>query len=113
METDRLGQHVFQLEKIRTQEIILRYLKSSMTLPISVGHGAYSFWLHDMGHKFIYLMQPNFILRAATKISISEINPLASILLRDCKTTSLCDEHFGPGIGYSDLLYHLQEKKTG
>jgi hypothetical protein len=27
METDRLGQHVFQLEKIRTQEIILRYLK--------------------------------------------------------------------------------------
>ena len=110
METDRLGQHVFQLEKVRTQEIILRYLNPSMTIAdIGGATGAYSFWLHDMGHQVHLLDAAEFHIEAATKISITENKPLASIALGDARQLPYDDEQidlvllFGP-------LYHLQEK---
>jgi 2-polyprenyl-3-methyl-5-hydroxy-6-metoxy-1,4-benzoquinol methylase len=90
METDRLGQHVFQLEKIRTQEIILRYLKPSMTIAdIGGATGAYSFWLHDMGHKVHLLDAAEFHIEAATKSSITENKPLGIDFIGRCKRTSL------------------------
>jgi len=111
MEVDRLGQHVFQLEKIRTQEIIQRYLKSSMTIAdIGGATGAYSFWLHDMGHRVHLVDAAEFHVEVATKISITENKPLASISLGDARQLPFDDEQvdmvmlFGP-------LYHLQEKE--
>ena len=111
METDRLGQHVFQLEKIRTQEIILRYLKHSMTIAdIGGATGAYSFWLHDMGHKVHLLDAAEFHVEAATKISITENKPLASISLGDARRIPYDDEQFDLVLLFGPL-YHLQEKK--
>ena len=110
METDRLGQHVFQLEKIRTQELILRYLKPLMTIAdIGGATGAYSFWLHDMGHKLHLLDAAEFHIEAATRTSISENRPLASILLGDARQLPYDDEQFDLVLLFGPL-YHLQEK---
>ena len=95
METDRLGQHVFQLEKNRTQEIILRYLKTPMNIAdIGGATGAYSFWLHDMGHRVHLLDAAEFHIEAATKISITENKPLASISLGDARQLSYNNDEF-------------------
>ena len=111
METDRLGQHVFQLEKNRTQEIILRYISPSMSIAdIGGATGAYSFWLHDMGHK-VHLIDPaEFHIDAATKISITENKPLASILLGDARKLPYDEEQFDLVLLFGPL-YHLQEKE--
>jgi len=111
METDRLGQHVFQLEKIRTQEIILRYLKTSMNIAdIGGATGAYSFWLHDKGHRVHLLDAAEFHVEAATKISISENKPLASITLGDARQLPYDDEQFDLVLLFGPL-YHLQERE--
>jgi ubiquinone/menaquinone biosynthesis C-methylase UbiE len=111
MESDRLGQHVFQLEKNRTQEIILRYLKPSMSIAdIGGATGAYSFWLHDMGHKVHLLDAAEFHVEAATKTSIIENKPLASISLGDARELPYDDEQFDLVVLFGPL-YHLQEKE--
>src|SRR5215207_9230263 len=110
MEVDRLGQHVFQLEKVRTQEIITRYLKSSMTIAdIGGATGAYSFWLHDLGHHLHLLDAAEFHVEAATKISITENKPLASISLGDARKLPFDDERFDMVMLFGPL-YHLQEQ---
>jgi len=111
MEVDRLGQHVFQLEKVRTQEIVLRYLKFSMTIAdIGGATGAYSFWLHDMGHKVHLLDAAEFHIETATKISITENKPLASISLGDARKLPFDDEQFDMVLLFGPL-YHLQQKE--
>src|SRR6185436_2623214 len=111
MEADRLGQYVFQLEKIRTQEIILRYLRPSMNIAdIGGATGAYSFWLHDMGHRVHLLDAAEFHVEAATKISITENKPLASISLGDARELPYDDEQFDLVLLFGPL-YHLQEKE--
>ena len=111
MEVDRLGQHVFQLEKIRTQEIIQRYLKSSMTIAdIGGATGAYSFWLHDMGHRVHLLDAAEFHIETATKLSITENKPLASISLGDARQLPFDNEQFDLVMLFGPL-YHLQEKE--
>ena len=109
-ENDRLGQHVFQLEKLRSQEIILRYLKPSTTIAdIGGATGAYSFWLHDMGHRVHLVDAAEFHIEAATKISITENKPLASIALGDARQLPYDDEQFDLVLLFGPL-YHLQEK---
>ena len=111
METDRLGQHVFQLEKIRTQEIILRHLSSPVNIAdIGGATGAYSFWLHEMGHHVHLLDAAEFHIEAATKISITENKPLASILLGDARQLPYDDAQFDLVLLFGPL-YHLQEKE--
>jgi len=109
MEADRLGQHVFQLEKVRTREIIQQYLKSSMTIAdIGGATGAYSFWLHDLGHNVHLLDAAEFHIEAATSISITENKPLASIALGDARRLPYDDEQFDLVLLFGPL-YHLQD----
>jgi ubiquinone/menaquinone biosynthesis C-methylase UbiE len=111
MEVDRLGQHVFQLEKNRTQELILRYLKPTMNIAdIGGATGAYSFWLHDMGHRVHLVDAAAFHVETATKISITENKPLASISLGDARELPFDDEQFDLVLLFGPL-YHLQEKE--
>jgi ubiquinone/menaquinone biosynthesis C-methylase UbiE len=110
METDRLGQHVFQLEKARTQEIILRYLKNPINIAdIGGATGAYSFWLHDMGHRVHLLDAAEFHIEAATQTSISENKPLSSITLGDARQLPYDDDKFDLVLLFGPL-YHLQER---
>lgn len=52
IEASRLEQEAFQLEGIRTKEIIDRYLQNNNLEILDVGGGAgyYSFWLQEKGH---------------------------------------------------------------
>src|SRR5688572_25305303 len=52
IESNRLELEVFQLEGIRTKEIIGRYLQKSNLEILDIGGGAgyYSFWLQEKGH---------------------------------------------------------------
>lgn len=111
MEVDRLGQHVFQLEKVRAQEIIQRYLNKPMSIAdIGGATGAYSFWLHEMGHK-VHLLDPaEFHIEAATRISITENKPLASISLGDARDLPFDNEQFDLVLLFGPL-YHLQDKR--
>lgn len=110
MEADRLGQHVFQLEKIRSQEIILRYLKPAMNIAdIGGATGAYSFWLHDLGHRVHLLDAAEFHIETATKISITDNKPLATITLGDARQLPFDEEQFDLVLLFGPL-YHLQEK---
>ncbi len=110
METDRLAHHVFQLEKVRSQEIILRYLKPSMNIAdIGGATGAYSFWLHDLGHRVHLLDAAEYHIEAATKISVTENKPLASISLDDARQLPYDDEQFDLVLLFGPL-YHLQER---
>ena len=110
IEVDRLGQYVFQLEKVRTQEIISRYLNTAMVIAdIGGATGAYSFWLHDLGHHVHLLDAAEFHIEAATKISITENKPLSSILLGDARKLPFDDELFDLVMLFGPL-YHLQER---
>jgi ubiquinone/menaquinone biosynthesis C-methylase UbiE len=101
---------VFQLEKIRAQEIILRYLKPSMTISdIGGATGAYSFWLYDMGHRIHLLDAAEFHMQAATKISITENKQLASITLGNATQLPYDDGQFDMVLLFGPL-YHLQDK---
>jgi len=110
METDRLGQHVFRLEKVRSEEMIQRFLKPSMVIAdIGGATGAYSFWLHDLGHHVHLLDAAEFHIEAATRISISENKPLASVSLGDARQLPYDDKKFDLVLLFGPL-YHLQEK---
>ncbi len=110
MEADRLEQHVFQLEKIRTQEIILRYLKPAMNIAdIGGATGAYSFWLHDLGHTVHLLDAAAFHIREAKRIARENNKPLASITLGDAGNLPYGDSGFDLVLLFGPL-YHLQQK---
>jgi len=59
IEKDRLNTDVFQLERDRTKEILLRYIPKSRCKILDVGGGTghYSFWLKEQGHE-IHLVDP-------------------------------------------------------
>ena len=110
VETDRLDQHVFQLEKIRSQQIILEYLKPGMTIAdIGGATGSYSFWLYDMGHEVHLLDAAEFHIEAANKISKEKNKPLGSILLGDARSLPYPDNQFDLVLLFGPL-YHLQDK---
>jgi len=110
VESDRLDQHVFQLEKIRTQQIILLYLNPGMTIAdIGGATGIYSFWLHNMGHEVHLLDAAEFHIETAIKISKEENKPLGSILLGDARNLPYSDNQFDLVLLFGPL-YHLQQK---
>jgi len=111
METDRLEQYVFQLEKIRTQEIIKRWLKPQMTIAdIGGATGVYSFWLHDQGHTVHLLDAATFHIEHAKQIAEKQNKPLSSIRLGDARQLPYTDELFDLVLLFGPL-YHLQEKQ--
>jgi len=59
VEEKRLFQGEFQLERVRTQELILRFLnqRKSKILDVGGGAGFYSFWLKKLGHQ-VSLVDP-------------------------------------------------------
>ncbi|NJO25781.1 MAG: class I SAM-dependent methyltransferase [Bacteroidia bacterium] len=110
METDRLEQHVFQLEKIRTQEIIQRFLRPSMSIAdIGGATGVYSFWLHQMGHEVHLLDAAEFHIEMAKQRSTQQNKPLASITHGDARKLPYRSEQFDLVLLFGPF-YHLQDK---
>ena len=110
VETDRLDQNVFQLEKIRTRQIIQKHLQPRMTIAdIGGATGAYSFWLHGMGHEVHLLDAAEFHIETAIKTSKEKNKPLGSILLGDARSLPYTDNQFDLVLLFGPL-YHLQQK---
>lgn len=112
-EKNRLYHGAFQLERLRSQELILRYLpknKKLKILDIGGGCGFYSFWLRHFGHK-IYLVD---LVEENIKIA-KNIAKKKKLNLECIETGDARDLHFKDGFFDVVLmmgpLYHLINKK--
>lgn len=112
-EKDRLYQGYFQLERVRSQEIILRYLtrkKNLRILDIGGGCGYYSFWLRKLGHKIylVDLVEKNIQIAkdAANKKKLN----LECIETGDARSLRFKDGYFD-AVLMMGPLYHLTNKK--
>ena len=108
MEKDRLEQELFQLEGIRTKEIIGRYLNKKGLAIADIGGGAgyYAFWLQSMGHQVTLVdLSPRNIELVVERSKSSGVQ-LANARTGDATKLELGDDQFdlvlllGP-------LYHL------
>jgi ubiquinone/menaquinone biosynthesis C-methylase UbiE len=112
-ERTRLYHGAFRLERVRSQEIIRRYLpkkKKPKILDIGGGCGFYSFWLKKLGHE-VYLVdvvEKNIeIARAAAR---KKNTRLACIEVGDARDLRFADACFD-AVLMMGPLYHLTGKK--
>lgn len=113
LEADRLSTAVGELERVRTQEIIQRYLPDppSIILDVGGGPGTYACWLAERGYE-VHLVDPVPLhLEQAWAASTRQApSPIASIHLGDARRLAFADACaqvvllLGP-------LYHLTRRR--
>ena len=111
-EASRLEIGCFQIERVRTQELILRHLPSPPAVIVDAGGGpgAYACWLASKGYQ-VHLVDPvpKHIEQARKASSQQPTHPLASANLGDARQL----KHAEAGIDAVLLLgplYHLTER---
>jgi ubiquinone/menaquinone biosynthesis C-methylase UbiE len=112
-EKNRLYQGAFQLERVRSQEIILRYLPKNRNLKIldiGGGCGFYSFWLYHLGHEIylVDLVEKN--IKIAASIAKKKKLNLECIEVGDARNLRFKDGYFDVVLMMGPL-YHLVNKK--
>lgn len=112
MESGRLSSPFGELERIRTQEIMMRYLPQppAIVLDIGGGPGAYAAWLASLGYE-VHLIDPLPLhLDQAYQLSQSQPDhPLTSINLGDARNLPQPDQSVD-AILLLGPLYHLTKK---
>jgi ubiquinone/menaquinone biosynthesis C-methylase UbiE len=111
IEKNRLELDFFQLEGIRTKEIISRYLDSDKKRIIDIGGGAgyYSFWLKEIGYEISLIdISPKNIELAKEK-SINANLKLDRIEIGDATNLKMDNEQFDIALLLGPL-YHLTKK---
>lgn len=110
MEEKRLGRH--SMEKIRSQEIIMRYLPKPPARILDVGgaHGVYSFWLSQKGYDVHLVDIVPLHVDQAGKYSEQTGIKLASALVGDARDLPYPDNHFDVVL-LMGPLYHLTDEK--
>ncbi|MHC5079064.1 MAG: class I SAM-dependent methyltransferase [Planctomycetota bacterium] len=112
-EASRLQRGRSCLERVRTQEIVTRFLPPPPAVVFDVGGGAgfYAFWLADMGYETHLVDVHPLHVELAGKTQETRGAPLASIRRGDARTLDFEDGagdvslFFGP-------LYHLTEREA-
>jgi len=112
VEANRLELEPFQLEGIRTKEIIDRYLQNDTMEILDIGGGAgyYSFWLQEKGHQVTLVDLSPTNISLAKKHSETSGIPLHKMEIGDATSLSFANNQFdlvlllGP-------LYHLTDRK--
>jgi ubiquinone/menaquinone biosynthesis C-methylase UbiE len=111
-EAQRLEKPDSQIERLRTQELLARYLPPppSVILDIGGGTGVYAFWLAERGYQ-IHLVDgiPRHIAQAEEAALQFSDHPLASIKLGDARHLEHPDNS-ADGILLLGPLYHLTER---
>ena len=111
-EGERLGRADHQIEKLRTQELLRRYLPPApgVILDIGGGAGVYAFWLAERGYQ-VHLVDgvPLHIAQAQAAAQKAGGHPLASIQLGDARTLDHPDNS-ADGALLLGPLYHLIEQ---
>lgn len=112
-ERSRLSSGVFQIERVRTEELILRHLPSApaTVFDIGGGAGAYALWLAARGYA-VHLIDPvPKHVEQAQAASIKEIEfPLASAEIGDARQLSFADNS-ADAVLLLGPLYHLVERE--
>lgn len=100
------------LERIRTQELILRHVSESPCTILDVGGGAgiYSFWLHDLGNDVHFIDPVPLHVEQAKSTAIETNRNLKSIKLGDARTLEFEDNIFD-AVLLLGPLYHLTDKQ--
>jgi len=112
LEQDRLTDEVGNLERIRTWDILHRYLPKPPTVILDIGGaaGAYAFDLASEGYQ-IHLVDPvKLHIDQAIRTNETVSHPLKEIILGDARNLTYDDE-FAEVILYFGPLYHLTTKK--
>jgi ubiquinone/menaquinone biosynthesis C-methylase UbiE len=112
VEINRLNTGTSQLEKARTQEIMLPYLSRKPLRILDVGGaaGPYSFWLSEIGYE-VHLIDPVPLhIEEARKYSRQSNIPLASINIGESRTLKFENEYFDIVLLFGPL-YHLTRRE--
>ena len=111
-EAERLEMAESQIEKLRTQEILRRYLPPSPAVIIDVGGGAgvYAFWLAERSYQ-VHLVDgtPKHIAQAEEIAQEDGGQPLASIKLGDARSLDF-DDNSADVVLLLGPLYHLTDR---
>lgn len=111
-EAQRLEAADSQIEKVRTQELLHRYLPPPPAVILDIGGaaGVYAFWLADRGYQ-VHLIDavPLHIQQAEEKAAQRDGQPLASISLGDARQLEHPDSSV-EGVLLLGPLYHLTER---
>jgi len=108
-EPDRLERH--PLEKLRTQNIIKRYLPDGPARILDVGGeaGVYSLWVSEIGHE-VHLIDPVSFHVAEARSRAAQVRyPPARIALGEAARLDYPDEYFDMVLLLGPL-YHMQEQ---
>jgi ubiquinone/menaquinone biosynthesis C-methylase UbiE len=112
-EPHRLASGAGQLEYVRTQELLLRFLPPppAVLLDIGGGAGVYSFWLASLGYA-VHLVDamPLHIEQARQVASHPEISPLASLYVEDARRVDF-EKASRDAVLLMGPLYHLIERE--
>lgn len=110
VERSRLDQGPFQVERIRTQELILRHLPQGINkiADIGAGTGFYSFWLNKLGHEIHFLDSSPRNVDDARIFNESQSLKLASLQPGDARALPYTDNFFDVVLMLGPL-YHLLE----
>jgi ubiquinone/menaquinone biosynthesis C-methylase UbiE len=112
MEAERLDQHVFQIEGVRSKQIIEEYLKPSMKIAdIGGATGVYSFWLRDKGHDVHLLDATPWHIEEAQRLEIVRGKKLGSAQVGDGRDLPFESNSFDMVLLLGPL-YHLLEEKN-
>jgi SAM-dependent methyltransferase len=111
-ESSRLERPEGQIEKLRTQEILLRFLPQApaVILDLGGGPGVYSFWLAERGYQ-VHLVDgvPGHVTQAQEAASQRGGPPLASVSLGDARWIDHDDTSID-GVLLLGPLYHLTNR---
>ena len=111
-ESSRLGTGVFQIERARTEELILRHLPPApaAVLDVGGGAGAYALWLAARGYR-IHLIDPvpKHVEQARAASAGQPEFPLASAEIGDARQLSFPDNS-ADAVLLLGPLYHLLDR---
>ena len=112
-EASRLSEGWFQLEHVRTQELILRHLPPAPATIVDAGggSGAYACWLATLGYQ-VHLLDPvaKHVQQARAASAQQSMHPLASAEVGDARSLPHPDSS-ADAVLLLGPLYHLVERE--
>ena len=112
-EEGRLSNDLGQLEFLRTQEILTRYLPPppAVVLDVGGGPGAYSCWLARLGYETHLIDGMPLHVEQSRRASESQPDhPIASLAVGDARNLDIADG-FADAVLLLGPLYHLTERE--